>query len=58
VTFVLIGAFLFIVGAIVSADIGGLGTKWREVSMSFYDRSNTRYRSPPPQRLGPTSRLP
>ena len=37
-TFVLIGAFLFAVGAIVSADIGGLGTKWREVSMSFYDR--------------------
>ncbi len=36
--FVLLGALLFAVGAIVSADIGGSGIEWREVRMSFYDR--------------------
>jgi hypothetical protein len=33
VSFLLIG-----VGGTVSADIGGLGTKWRRVSMNHYDR--------------------
>jgi hypothetical protein len=41
VTFVVIGLFVFAAGAVVSADIGGMGTKWREVSMSFYDRRRT-----------------
>lgn len=32
---------MFAAGAVVSADIGGFGTKWREVSMGFYDRRST-----------------
>jgi hypothetical protein len=38
VSFLLIGVLLFVVGGVVSADIGGLGTKWRRISMNHYDR--------------------
>lgn len=40
--FVLIGLTLFVGGAVVVSDVSGLGTKWREVSMSFYDRRSRR----------------
>jgi hypothetical protein len=38
VSFVLIGLLLVVVGGVMSADFAGIGTKWRNVSMSFYDR--------------------
>ena len=36
--FVLIGALFVGVGVVMSRDLGGFGTKWRNASMSFYDR--------------------
>jgi hypothetical protein len=37
-TFVFIGAVLLVAGGVMSLDIAGLGTKWRNLSMSYYDR--------------------
>ena len=37
-SFILIGLVLVVVGSVISADFAGIGTKWRNVSMSFYDR--------------------
>lgn len=37
-TFVVIGGLLFLVGLVMTQDVAGVGTRWREVGMRFYDR--------------------
>jgi hypothetical protein len=36
--FLLIGALLVVIGIVMSRDLGGFGARWRNASMSFYDR--------------------